>query len=141
MTSPRENVSLLKEAYRQWNDSKAGSIDHWLELLADEIDFRSLAQGGGNLEFSCDRHSRDEVGSYFRDMCSTWEMIHYTPDEFIAEGERVAVLGVCAWKHRATGRSFSTPKADFFRFRDGKIISFREFFDTAGAFAAAKPEG
>lgn len=141
MTSPRENVALLREAYRLWNDTKAGSVDHWMAIMADQVDFRSLAQGGGGLKFSRDRSSKEEVGGYFRDMCDTWEMIHYTPDEFIAEGDRVAVLGRCGWKHRATGRSMETPKADFFRFRDGKIISFREFFDTAAAFAAAQPAG
>jgi len=140
MTSTQENVAKLKEAYRLWNDTKAGSVDHWMDLMADEVDFRSLASGGGGLEFSRDCCSKNDVGRYFREMCCDWEMIHYTPEDFIAEGDHVVMLGRCGWRNRATGRRIETPKADFFRFKDGKIISFREFFDTAGAFAAAQPE-
>jgi ketosteroid isomerase-like protein len=33
-----------------------------------------------------------------------------------------------------------SPKADIFRFRDGKIVEFLEFFDTAAAAAATQSD-
>jgi ketosteroid isomerase-like protein len=30
-----------------------------------------------------------------------------------------------------------TPKIDFWRFRDGKVVEFYEYYDTARVFAAA----
>jgi uncharacterized protein len=66
-------------------------------------------------------------------------MIHYTTDEFIAEGDRVAMRGSTAWRSRKTGRVIDTPKADFVTFRDGKIVEFQEFYDTAVLMAAARP--
>ena len=138
MSSKRENVEILKEAYRLWDETKAGSTDHWMNLMAEEVDFRSLAAGGEGLAFSRDCCSCDDVRRYFDELCSDWEMIHYTPEDFIAEGDRVVMIGSCGWKHRTSGRSVETPKADIFRFKDGKIVSFFEFFDTAQAFAAAQ---
>jgi hypothetical protein len=32
MNDENLNVSSLKEAYRLWHDTKAGSVDHWVNL-------------------------------------------------------------------------------------------------------------
>jgi ketosteroid isomerase-like protein len=64
-----------------------------------------------------------------------WEMVEYKVDHLIAQGERVAMLGKCAWKSRQTGAVVETAKADFFHFREGKIVEFWEFYDTAKAIA------
>jgi uncharacterized protein len=34
--------------------------------------------------------------------------------------------------------SSTTPKADFWTFRDGKVVEFHEFYDTAALIAAGK---
>ena len=67
-----------------------------------------------------------------------WEMIHYTTEPFAVAGDRVVMLGRTAWRHRKTGQSFDTPKADLATFRDGRVVEFIEFYDTAMVLAAAK---
>ena len=57
--------------------------------------------------------------------------------QYIAEDDRVVVIGSVKWKNRETGKSVETGKVDVFRMRDGKIIEFCEFFDTAKANAAS----
>jgi uncharacterized protein len=59
--------------------------------------------------------------------------------EFIAEGDRVAVLGSTAWRNSKTGRAVDTAKADFWTFRDGKVVEFHELYDTAALIAGARP--
>jgi ketosteroid isomerase-like protein len=66
-------------------------------------------------------------------------MIHYTTDDIIAQGDHVAMRGSTAWRNRKTGKVVDTPKADFWTFRDGKVVEFHEFYDTAALFAAATP--
>jgi len=44
MTDEEKNVISLKEAYRLWNETKAGTVDHWLGLMTDDVHFRSLAE-------------------------------------------------------------------------------------------------
>ena len=64
-------------------------------------------------------------------------MIYYRVDEYIAQGDRVVALGQVSFKHKKTGKTLATPKADFHKFRDGKISEFFEFYDTAGAIEKA----
>lgn len=132
-----ENVARLKEAYHQWHSSKGGSVAAWLELMADNVSVRSLANGGPGAEFTQEIRSKAEFKRYFDGLLTDWEMIHYTTGQFIAEGDWVAMRGSTGWRNRATGRVVDTPKADFWRFRDGKVVEFHEFYDTAALFNAA----
>ena len=45
----------------------------------------------------------------------------------IVEGDRAAVMSEVAFQQRSTGRTVSTQLANFLRFRNGKLIEFREF--------------
>jgi uncharacterized protein len=133
MSTEDSNLTKLKEAYRQWHETKAGSVDRWLALMTDDIKFRSLAEGAKPMEFTRTSTCKSDVERYFAGLTGDWEMIYYRMDEYIAQGDRVVALGSCSFKHRKTGKVLETPKADFHRFRDGKICEFFEFYDTARA--------
>lgn len=137
MDSATENTARLREAYALWHDSKGGSIDHWMQLVADNISFGSVAGGTvAPLPFSTYHDNRAALEGYFQLLLRDWEMIYFTAQEFVAQGEAVVMRGSTAWRNRATGKAFATPKIDFWRFRNGKAIEFFEYFDTAGAIAA-----
>ena len=137
MNREETHIELLKQAYQQWNDTKAGSVEHWLALMTDDIRFRSLAAGAAQMEFTRTSACKDDVKRYFAELTSQWEMKHYVIDEYIAHRERVVALGNCSFKNKRTGRILETPKADFHCFRDGKICEFFEFYDTAQAISCA----
>ncbi len=139
MNSEADNVATLKDAYQRWHDSKAGSVDHWLNLMTDDVKFRSLAAGASEMQFTRDSSNKDEVKRYFAGLTSEWEMISYRVDEDIAQGDRIVALGQVSFKHKKTGKLLVTPKADFHKFRDGKVCEFFEFYDTASAIATATP--
>ncbi|HWH79943.1 MAG TPA: nuclear transport factor 2 family protein [Candidatus Binatus sp.] len=139
MSSESENVAILKEAYQRWHDSKAGSVDHWLNLMTDDIQFRSLAAGAQAMAFTRASSSKNDVARYFAGLTADWEMIHYRVEEYIAQGDRVVALSHVSFKHKKTGKALETPKADVHKFRDGKICEFFEFYDTATALNAATP--
>jgi ketosteroid isomerase-like protein len=137
MSDENQNVASLKEAYRIWHDTKAGSVDHWLNLMTDDVKFRSLAQGAKPMEFTRTSSCKDEVKDYFAGLTADWEMIYYRVDEYIAKGDRVVALGHVSFTNKRTGKILETPKADFHKFRDGKICEFFEFYDTAQAITVA----
>jgi hypothetical protein len=128
-------VSKLREAYTSWDKSKGTDHEKWLDLMSDHVVFRSLAGGAPGMEFTKECHSKEDVRGYFAGLYKDWEMIHYTPEQFIAEGENVAVRGTCAFRNRQTKKIIQTPKADFFRFENNKIVEFFEFYDTAKTIA------
>src|SRR5262245_17550569 len=137
MGNEAKNVDILKDAYRRWHDSKGGSVDHWMGLVADDIQFGSLPEGAPAVVFAKRYTNRAALRGYFDGLLADWEMIHYTVNEFVAQDERVFVRGSTAWRHKRTGKDVETPKVDFWRFRDGKAVEFYEYFDTARVIAAA----
>lgn len=135
-----DHIAALKAAYRKWHETLGGSADHWLDLMTDDVQFRSLTEGSTRMAFTRRSGCKDEVRNYFAGLAQDWKMNFYRIDEYIAEGDRIVALGSCSFQHRRTGKTLETPKADFFRFREGKICDFFEFFDTAAALDAAAPE-
>ena len=108
-----------------------------MALIDNNIQFGSLAQKAPQMAFAASYDSRAALKSYFDGLRAEWEMIHFTMNEFVAEGDVVVVRGNVAWRNKRTGKEVETPKVDFWRFRDGKAVEFYEYFDTARAFAAA----
>jgi ketosteroid isomerase-like protein len=137
MSPETDNVAVLKDAYQRWHDTKAGSVDHWLSLMTDDVKFRSLAAGAQTVEFTRTSTYKQEVIHYFAGLSADWQMIDYRIDEYFAQGDRVVALGSCSFKHKKTGKILDTPKADFHKFRGGKICQFFEFYNTALAIAVA----
>lgn len=133
----KKNVAKLEKAYERWDETKGTDSAVWVNLMADQVRFRSLAQGAPGMEFTKERQSKGEVGEYFAGLAADWRMHHYTPDRFIADGKWVVMIGSCKWESVHTGKIIETPKADVFKFRKGKIVRFYEFFDTGGAIGAA----
>ncbi len=135
MSTEESNVAVLKEAYRKWRETEAGSVDHWLDLMTDDVQFRSLAEGAKPMAFTRRSTCKNDVKRYFDGLTGEWKMISYEIDEYIAQGDRVVALGSCSFEHRSTGKILKTPEADFHKFRDGKICEFFELYDTAQALA------
>jgi len=130
MSIEQSNIAILSEAYRDWNDSKGGSIDRWMGLFDEEVVFFSLAQGNYGQDFTSTT-AREEVEGYFKGLLSAWSMNHYTVDDFIASGDRVVMIGSTSWTSNDTGKIFDTRKVDVIRMKAGKISEFAEYYDTA----------
>nr|WP_246270561.1 nuclear transport factor 2 family protein [Hongsoonwoonella zoysiae] len=140
MTSEESNVAILKAAYSRWHETKGGSIEHWLGLLDDNVNFGSLAEGMRPLDFTRHRNAKSEVEDYLRSLIGQFDMIHYTIDEYVAQNDRIVAIGSTAWRNKATGKVVETPKIDLFKMKNGKIVEFFEMYDTARVLAACEPE-
>jgi ketosteroid isomerase-like protein len=131
------NVTALKHAYRRWHDTKGGSVDDWMKLLADDINFNSIAQGAPHVAYMMAYDKKQMLRDYFDGLAKNWSMDHFTMEEFISQGDVVVVRGNCAWKNKQTGKTCETPKIDYWRFRDGKVVEYFEYYDTAAVQAAS----
>ena len=137
MSEESRNVALLEHAYRRWSETRGGSADEWLAICADRIVFGSMAHGSQPTPYLTTYRSRDELKTYFDGISRDWEMMEYVAEHFVAQGDRVVMLGRCAWRYRKTDRVVWTAKADSWRFADGKAVEFFEYYDTAQVLAAA----
>jgi ketosteroid isomerase-like protein len=58
------------------------------------------------------------------------EMTYPTPPEFVAQGERVFVIGVATGKIKATNKTFKDDWVFDITVRNGKVTIIREYIDT-----------
>ena len=136
-TTENGHLAALKHAYERWDKSKGTSVDEWMALLGDDIKFNSIAAGAAHVAYMTTYDRKQALRSYFDGLARHWSMIHFTMDEFITQGDVVVVRGSCAWQNKRTGKVCSTPKIDYWRFKDGKVVEYFEYYDTAGVHAAA----
>ena len=137
MSEQDTNVAIVRGAYEAWHESK-GDASIWIDLLADEVSWGSLADGRPGMEFTKPRASRNEVIGYFEGLAKDWSMNAYHVNEFVAQGQRVVALCECSWTHRGTGKTVTIPKVDVLLLEQGKITQFMEFYDTHAVLAACE---
>ena len=139
MSDEARNVAILTEAYRRWSESRGASADHWISICDPHIRFGSIAEPLKTVAYMASYRSRDELGQYLAGITRDWEMLDYRVDHFVAQGDRVVMLGHCSWRAKGSGQVVSTPKADSWRFAGGKAVEFYEYFDTAQVVQAMAP--
>ena len=98
-----------------------------MKICADNIAFGSLAQGSAaeGARYLTAYSSRDALKDYFGGLTRDWEMIEYVTEQFVAQGDRVVMLGRCTWRNKKTGKVVSTPKARFLAVRQrqgGRVL-------------------
>jgi uncharacterized protein len=131
------NKEILTRAYKRWHETKGGSVNEWMDIIDDSISFGSLAEGKTMAPFTARVQGKQQLMGYFTGLVGGWTMLHFTTANFITEGDWVVMVGSTAWRNKATGKTFETPKVDVWRMRDGRAVEFYEFYDTAGLKEAA----
>lgn len=121
-------TQVVKDAYAKFQNR---DIDGLMNLFSEDIHWKIPEVAGSPLINECRGH--EEVGKFFAQLDEAEDITHFEPKEFIAQNDRVVVLGNYRATIKATGRDFDSDWVQIFTVRDGKITSFLEFFDTAAA--------
>ena len=129
--SEQENIKIAQQAY---DNFKSGDIQSLLGLLSDDAVWQLPEIE--NVPFAGKRRGREQVAQFFATLADAQEARQFEPKEFIAQGDKVAVLGRYEWRVKSTGREYGGDWAHVFTVRDGKIVGFHEYTDTAAAAAA-----
>lgn len=129
--SEQQNVDLVRQAYAAFANH---DLEHVLACMAPAITWEIPAVP--NLCFTGRRQGREQVADYFRMNSELQETRALTPREFVAQGDKVVVLGHGAWTARATGRDFESDWVHVFTVAGGQITAFREFLDVHVAVEA-----
>ena len=71
------------------------------------------------------------VQAFFDELAKLQDFSEFSPREFLSAGDRVFVLGHYAATMRNTGRKAASDWVHIFTVRNGKVVAFLEFTDTA----------
>ncbi len=123
--TPEVNTRAVQDLFA---DFGRGDVPSVLDRLTDDVEWRS--PGSPALPYSGVFNGKAEVGNYFQKLGSAAEFETFEPREFIAQGDRVVVLGFERYKDRSTGRMVENHWALAFGLQDGKINRFRCYEDT-----------
>jgi uncharacterized protein len=130
-----KNLEVVKQGYEHFG---SGDIEGLLSLFDEKISWTTPNVEGA--PHTGARTGRNEVATFFEQLAETEEFTRFEPNEFIAQNDKVVVLGESESTVKDTGRSFTTPWVHIFTLRDGKITGFLEFFDNALASKAFQKE-
>ena len=134
MSNEQGNVQIVQRGYAAFG---RGDIPAVLEMLTEDVEW----VGAGSAEvlpWAGQRRGREQVGQFFQALGGTLEFETFEPQQFIAQGDTVVVLGTERVRVRPSGRIVDTDWVMVFTLRDGKIARFRDYHDTAPLLAALR---
>jgi ketosteroid isomerase-like protein len=125
------NLDVIRRGYEAFG---RGDINALLESFDEQITW--VTPGPRELATSGNRTGHQAVAQFFTAVNDVFEIQRFEPREFIAQGDRIVVLGSETARVRATGKVVELDWVHVFGMRNGKVVAFEEFFDTAAVVAA-----
>jgi ketosteroid isomerase-like protein len=127
----QENVRTVQEIYVAFG---RGDIPAILNTVGDDIDWTNA--GPPDIPYARSRRGREQIAQFFATLNESVEVERFEPREYIAQGDQVVALGSWRARVRANGRVFDSGWAMVWRFRNGKVVGFRSYEDTAAVASA-----
>jgi ketosteroid isomerase-like protein len=120
------NTEIVQKAYADFGrgdiEALLNALDEQIEWITPEVpEFPASGKGSG----------RAHVAEFFRVVGETWDFQNFEPREYVASGDRVVVLGTYTPRALKTGRTVTANWAMAWTFRNGKVIHFQEYTDSA----------
>jgi uncharacterized protein len=144
MTDTSTNTRTVQQVFENFGAmSRERSWDPEMKTLLDlyDDDVEWHVPDMEDVRLSGRRRGREAVKEFFSTVAEDYDVLRFEPREYIAEGDKVVVVGNYAWRVRATGKEFSSDFAQVYTVREGKIVKFDEFMDTAAELEAHKKRG
>jgi uncharacterized protein len=122
--STQENVQIVKDFF-----AAMGSHDkqRLLSLVAEDIEW---IVPGKDWPLAGTHRGHAGLANVLQKASETVEMTYPKPPEFVAEGDRVLVVGVAIGKIKATNKPFEDHWVFDITVRNGKLKNIREYIDT-----------
>ena len=125
-----QNIELVRRGYEAFG---RGDITELLTLFDENIVWSS--PGPSEVPTAGTRRGKQEVAQFFQAVDSLFEMQRFEPEAFIADGDRVVVLGSETARVKATGKVLEQTWAHAFTVKDEKVVAFQEYIDHSAVVA------
>jgi ketosteroid isomerase-like protein len=122
--SEQQNIDVVKQGYEAFGRGDIGGL---LALL--DPDVRWTTPGPSDLPTAGTRRGPQAVGEFFQTVNEIGEIQRFETNEFIAQGDRVVVLGEATERVKSTGGMVEYKFVHLFTVRGGRVISFIEYTD------------
>ncbi len=124
--SEQQNLEIVRQGYDAFG---RGDIPALLDLLDPQVTW--VTPGPADLPTAGSRRGHAAVGEFFQSLASLMDVLRMEPREFIAQGDRVVVVGDDEVRVKATGATLTGRWTHLFTVREGKVVAFEEMSDVS----------
>jgi uncharacterized protein len=122
-----ENVKTVEAMYKAF---ATGDVPTVLAALDPEVEWweaENFIYADGNPYVG----PQSVLTGVFMRLAMEWDGFAVTPKEVLDAGDTAIGQGIYSGTHKKTGKQARAQFAHFFTFRDGKIVKFQQYTDTA----------
>ena len=130
--SIEKNVQVVKDFFAAIG---SGDKQHVLPLVAEDIEW---IVPGEDWPLAGTHRGHAGLADVLQKASEEIEMTYPAPPEFVAQGDRVLVVGVATGKIKATSKTFEDHWVFDITLRDGKVTKIREYIDTQALARASE---
>ena len=127
-----ENVQIVKDFFAAMGGYNRQDL---LALVAEDIEW---IIPGEDWPLAGTHRGQAELAAVLQKASEEVEMTYPEPPEFVAQGDRVLVVGVATGKIKATNKPFKDNWVFDITVRDGKVTKIREYVDTQALARASQ---
>ena len=134
--SEQTNMQVIQTAYDCFGKGDVAGI---LNQLTTDVTWHVAPVN--NVPYTGTRNGQSGAADFFATMAECEDTLKFEPREFVAQGDKVVVVGHYEARVKATGREYATYFIHVFTLREGKVSNFVEYTDTAAiadAFVSAQ---
>jgi ketosteroid isomerase-like protein len=130
--STEENVQLVKKFFAAMGGRNARDL---LALAAEDIEWIIPGEGW---PLAGTHRGHAELAAVLKKASKEVEMKYSKPPEFVAQGDRVLVIGVATGRIYATNKPYKDEWVFDITVRDGKVARIQEYIDTQALARASQ---
>ena len=113
-----------------------GDVPTILSRLAPDVSWE--AEGPAEISFTGIRRGPEAVKGFFQAIASDHADPKLQAAEYLSSADSVATFGRYSCTLKKSGRRVDSPFAHLFRFRDGKVVRFVDYLNTAAFLEAGQ---
>jgi ketosteroid isomerase-like protein len=122
-----------------WEARLKEDVDGTLKDVADDAVFEINARGTGVPGLSAPIVGKSAIGKALRELFDTWDFKDWKALDFMVDGEHALVRWSAKVVCTPTGKSDTFDCYDLIKFKDGRIVDYRQSTDTAMMMKLSTP--
>ena len=132
--STQENVQIVKDFFAAMGGRDRKAL---LALVAEDIEW---IIPGHAWPLAGTHRGHEGLSALLQKAAEKVETTYPRPPEFVAQGERVMVVGVAQGKIKATSKTFTDDWVFDITIQNGKVKKIREYIDTQALAQASETD-
>jgi ketosteroid isomerase-like protein len=122
----QDNVRLIQRIYAAFG---AGDVQTILDSVSDDAQW--INHGPATIPYAGSRSGKTQIREFFQAIADSTTGGKVIAEKFVAQADAVVATGRYTARVRDTGADIDTPIAHLFTVRNGKVVRWEGFSDSA----------